>query len=200
MRPVSDFIIKPSGERYNNSAKVGDIDLILNTEVFNHQYVNKVGIIQKTPLYNPLGLREGDEVIIHHNVFRRWHDVKGCEKNSRSFLNEDEYLVSEDQIFMYKNGSDWSAIPGYTFVKPIKSRDKYSLTAERPLVGIVKYSDGSFLPTQLVGFRPSSEFEFVVDGERLYRVMNNFITIEYEYQGDEEVYNPSWAESSRRVN
>ena len=27
-----------------------------------------------------------------------------------------------------------------------------------------------------------------------------FITIEYEYQGDEEEYNPSWAESSRRVN
>ena len=200
MRPVSDFIIKPSGDRYNNSVKVGDINLILNTEIFNHQYINRVGVIQKTPLYNPMDLSEGDEVIIHHNVFRRWHDVKGHEKNSRSFLNENEYLVSQDQIFMYKKKGNWSAMPGYTFVKPIKSRDKYSLTPERPLVGIVKYSDGSFLPTQLVGFRPSSEYEFIVDGERLYRVMNNFITIEYEYQGDEEEYNPSWAESSGRAN
>ena len=200
MRPVSDFIIKPNGERYNNSVKVGDIDLILNTEIFNHQYINRVGVIQSTPIYNPAGLNKGDEVIVHHNVFRRWHDVKGREKNSRSFLNEDEYLVSQDQIFMYKSDNNWNAMPGYTFVKPIKSQDKYSLTPEKPLVGIVKYSDGSFLPTQLVGFRPSSEFEFVVDGERLYRVMNNFITIEYEYQGDEEEYNPSWAESSRRIN
>ena len=200
MRPVSEFIIKPKGSRYNNSTKVGDVDLILNTEVFNHQYINRVGIIQSTPIYNPIGLVEDSEVIVHHNVFRRWHDVKGREKNSKSFLSEDEYLVSQDQIFMYKTDGNWNATPGYTFVKPIKSQDKYSITPEKPLVGVVKYSDGCFLPTQLVGFRPSSEFEFVVDGERLYRVMNNFITIEYEYQGDEEEYNPSWAESSRRVN
>jgi len=200
MRPVSDFIIKPIGGRYNNSIKVGGTDLILNTEIFNHQYVNRVGIVHKTPLHNPIGLTEGDEVVIHHNVFRRWNDVKGLEKNSRGFFNEDEYLVSEDQIFMYKNNGTWNAMPGYTFVKPIKSQDKYSLTPERALVGIVKYSDGSFLPTQLVGFRPSSEYEFTIDSDRLYRVMNNFITIEYEYQGNEEEYNPSWAESSRRVN
>ena len=49
----------------------------------------------------------------------------------------------------------------------------------------------------LVGFTPSSEYEFIVDGERLYRVLSNFITIKYEYQGNEEEYNPSWAESSR---
>ena len=93
---------------------------------------------------------------------------------------------------MYNNGG-WSCTNGYTFVKPIKSKDNYSNNTERPLVGVVKYSDGSFLPTQLVGFTPSSEYEFVVDGERLYRVMNKFITIEYEYKGDEEEYNPSWA-------
>jgi hypothetical protein len=91
-------------------------------------------------------------------------------------------------------------VPGYTFIKPLKSKDKYSLSPERPLVGIVKYSDGTFLPTQLVGFSPGDEFEFVVDGERLYGVMNRFINIEYEYKGDEEEYNPSWAESGGRAN
>ena len=48
----------------------------------------------------------------------------------------------------------------------------------------------------LVGFLPNSEYEFVIDGERLYRVMTNFISIKYEYQGNEEEYNPSWASSS----
>ena len=80
--------------------------------------------------------------------------------------------------------------------KPKKSLKWADHNQEKPLQGIVKYSDGSFLPTQLVGFTPSSEYEFVVDGERLYRVMNKFITIEYEYKGDEEEYNPSWAKSS----
>ena len=56
--------------------------------------------------------------------------------------------------------------------------------------------DGTFKKQTLVGFMPNSEFEFVINGERLYRVMNKFITIKYEYQGNEEEYNPSWAQSS----
>ena len=197
MRPVQDIIIKPFGNRYNNTCKVGDKDLILNTEIFNHQYVNRKAIVSNLPIYNPLGLRKDDVVIVHHNVFRRWHNVRGVEKNSRSFLNEDEYLVSVDQIFMYNRNNTWNTTPGFTFVKPIKSTDKFNKDKEKPLVGIVKYSDGTFLPTQLVGFTPSSEYEFVVDGERLYRVMNKFITIEYEYKGNEKEYNPSWAKSCR---
>ena len=199
MRSVYNFVVTPKGERYNNKKKIGDSELILNTEIFNHQYVNREAIVVSTPIVGDTDIKPGDEVIVHHNVFRRWHNVKGIEKNSRGFLNEDEYLSSPDQIYMYKT-LDWECVNGYTFVKPLKNRDKFSVEVERPLIGIVKYSDGAFLPTQLVGFRPSSEFEFTIDGERLYRVMNNFITIEYEYQGDEEEYNPSWAESSRRVN
>ena len=43
---------------------------------------------------------------------------------------------------------------------------------------------------------PSSEYEFIVDGERMYRVLTKFISIKYEYQGDETEYNPSWLQSS----
>ena len=193
MRPLYDFLIRPYGDRYNNSKKVGDKDLILNTEMFNHQYINREAIIDSIPVFNPHGLRKGDRVLVHHNVFRRWHNIKGVEKNSRSFLSEEEYLISEDQIFMYKRDDVWACMKGYTFVKPIKATDDYSLSPEKPLVGLVKYSDGTFLPTQLVGFSPGDEFEFVVDGERLYRVMNRCINIEYEYKGNEEEYNPSWA-------
>ena len=60
----------------------------------------------------------------------------------------------------------------------------------------VKYSDGTVDVNSLVGFTPNSEYEFVVDNERLYRVLSKFITIKYEYQGNEEEYNPSWAKSS----
>ena len=129
---------------------------------------------------------------MHHNVFRRWHDVKGRERNSRSFFDENTYLVKEDQIFLYNN----KAMPGYSFIKPLKAINKYNTEDERPLIGVIKYSDGAFNKEELVGFHPSSEYEFIINGERLYRVMNNFITIKYEYQGNEEEYNPSWAKSS----
>lgn len=196
MKPLYSFVVEPVGDRYNNKKTVGDKELILNTEMFNHQYINREAFIKKTPVYNPNNLRENDSVILHHNVFRRWHNVKGKEKNGSGFINENEYLVNQDQIFMYKRDKDWFCLPGYTFVKPLKSKDSFSTDKERPLIGVVKYSDGTFLPTQLVGFSPGDEFEFVIDGERLYRVINKYINIEYEYKGDEEEYNPSWAQGS----
>ena len=194
MKAYKDFIVSPIGERYNNSKKIGDKELILNTEIYNHQFVNRLAKVIATPLLFQSPINVGDEVIVHHNVFRRWHDVKGREKNSRSYWKENKYLIQEDQIFLYKN-KNWKATTGFSFVKPLKAINSFNSDDERPLVGIVKYSDGSFNKEELVGFRPSSQYEFIVDGERLYRVKNNFITIKYEYQGNEEEYNPSWAQS-----
>jgi len=194
MKAYKDFIISPIGQRYNNSTKVGEKELILNTEVFNHQYVNRLAKVIATPLLFQSPIKVGDEVIIHHNVFRRWHDVKGREKNSRSYWKENKYLITEDQIFLYKN-KDWIATPGFSFIKPLKSIDAFSSEDERPLVGVIKYSDGTFNKKELVGVRPNSKYEFIINGERLYRVLNKFITIKYEYQGNEEEYNPSWAQS-----
>ena len=195
MKAYKDFIVSPIGERYNNSTKVDDKELILNTEVFNHQYVNRLAKVIATPLLFQSPINVGDEVIVHHNVFRRWHDVKGREKNSRSYLEENKYLIQSDQIFLYKN-KEWKATPGYSFIKPLKSINNFNTEEERPLVGVIKYSDGTFNKQELVGFRPGSEYEFVIENERLYRVLNKFITIKYEYQGNEEEYNPSWAQSS----
>ena len=85
---------------------------------------------------------------------------------------------------------------GYCFVAPVKSTDNLNLEKEKPLMGIVKYTDGTVNEGDLIGFRPSSEYEFIIDGQKLYRLLSKFITIKYEYQGDEEEYNPGWAESS----
>ena len=196
MKSVYNFVVKPKGKRYNNSKKVGDSELILNTEIFNHQYINREAKIISTPIIGDTDIKPGDTVIVHHNVFRRWHDVKGIEKNSRSYFNEDTYLVNHDQIFLYKRAEKWTAPKGYCFVKPLKAIDQFNIESEKPLQGIVKYSDGTVKVNELVGFRPNSEYEFIVDGEKLYRVLSNFITIKYEYQGNEEEYNPSWAKSS----
>ena len=195
MKAYKDFIVSPIGERYNNFKKVGDKQLILNTEIYNHQYVNRKARVIATPLLFSSPINVGDEVIVHHNIFRRWHDVKGREKNSSSYFGKNKYIISEDQIYLYKQ-DDWKAVIGYSFVKPIKSINKFNIKNEKPFVGIIKYTDGSFNKGELVGFRPGIECEDFINGERLYRVMNKFITIKYEYQGNEKEYNPSWAQSS----
>ena len=200
MKSVYNFVVTPKGQRYNNKKKVDDSELILNTEIYNHQFVNRTAIVKSTPLIGDTNIQPGDEVIVHHNVFRRWHDVKGRERNSRSYFNESTYLITQDQIFLYKRFWEWQSPKGYCFVKPLKAKNPFNIDMERPLIGVVKYSDGTVKEGDLVGFRPSSEYEFVIDDERLYRVLSNFITIKYEYQGDEEEYNPSWAKSSGGVN
>jgi len=99
MKSVYDFVITPVGQRYNNVKKVGDKDLIVNSEIFNHQHVNRLAKVLAVPTVGKTDIKVGDEVIVHHNVFRRWHDVKGREKNSRSFIDEHTYVVSIDQYF-----------------------------------------------------------------------------------------------------
>ena len=192
MKSVYNFVVTPVKSRYNNTKDIEGKELIVNTEIFNHQYVSREAIVKAIPTVGDTDIKVGDKVIVHHNVFRRWHNQHGIEKNSRSYIDEETYLVQPDQIFLYKD-TEWQAQKGYCFVAPVKSTDKLSVDKEKPLVGIVKHTDGTVNKGDLIGFRPSSEYEFIIDGQKLYRLLSNFITIKYEYQGDEEEYNPSWA-------
>ena len=127
MKSVYNFVVKPIGKRYNNVKKVGDKELIINTEIFNHQYVNRQATVISKPIIGNTDIDVGNDVILHHNVFRRWHNVKGIEKNSKSYFNEDTYIVQSDQIFLYKKFWQWYSPKGFCWVKPIKNKDKYSI-------------------------------------------------------------------------
>ena len=50
-----------------------------------------------------------------------------------------------------------------------------------------------FKKGDVIGFEPRSEYEFVIDNNRVYRIMQKFITIKYGHKRNEETYNPSWA-------
>jgi hypothetical protein len=195
MQSIFNFIVKPIAGRYDNRKKIGDKELILNTELQNHQYVSRNAIVIQTPKSLKTDIKKGDEVIIHHNIFRRFHDIKGEEKNSKSYYKEDMYFAWPDQVYMYKQNNKWIANDGYCFVKPICSKNKLNLDKEQPLIGVVKFLDNKtnyIKENDLIGFVPTSEFEFIVDNQRMYRVRIQSITIKYERQGNEKEYNPSW--------
>ena len=196
MKSIFDFVVEPVGDRYNNTKNIDGVDLILNTQIFTHQNVNRLAIVKSLPITGDTNISIGDQVIVHHNVFRRYHDVRGVEKNGKSYIDDDNYLCSFDQIFLYKNKNEWKAPKGYSFVKPIESNNIFNLNKELPSIGVVKYLDENFdsqiKQGDLVGFTPGSEYEFIVDDERLYRVRSQSLTIRYEHQGDEKEYNPSW--------
>ena len=185
MQSLFEYIISTEN-RYNNTVDVEGKELVVNTEVTERDYmfVNRIGKIVKLPLYNNSELKENDEVIVHHNVFRRWIDVEGIQKNSSSFLNENEYLVSDDQIFAYKRNNKWRSLPNFCFVKPLYKKDKWALKTDENLLGILTYSNSKLDKLgvsvgDVVGFTPDSEYEFNIEGEKLYRIFSHHITIKY---------------------
>jgi len=111
-----NFIIEPKGGRYNNTTKVEGKDLILNSEIQNHEFVNREAVVKAVPTAFDTKIKVGDTVIVHHNVFRRWYDAKGKEKNSRAFIDETTYVVSLDQVFLYKSKDKWKAVGWCCFV------------------------------------------------------------------------------------
>ena len=205
MQSLFSFIVEPKNKRYENEVDINGKKLIVNTTMDDHKYVSRIGVVKSIPKVGETDIKVGDEVIIHHNVFRRFHDIKGVEKNSSSYFKEDLYFCYYDQIFLYKQNDQWKAPFDFCFVKPIENKKQFiSSEKERPRVGILKYGN-SFLDAfkvnegSLVGFSPSSEYEFIIENDRLYRMRTNDITIKYEYKGDEVEYNPSWASRCGRT-
>ena len=192
MRSLFNYIIKPKGKRYNNTKDIDGKELIINSDNYQFRHVNKEAVIVALPMSIKTNLKVGDTIIVHHNVFRRWKDIRGVEKNSKSYYKNDMWFVMHDQIFAYKRNNIWKPLEGYCFVKPIKPYNKLNVNKEEALMGVVKHSDGTVAKDSLVGFKPNSECEVIINNERLYRVLSKFITIQYEYQGQEEEYNPSW--------
>ena len=50
MRSIYDFIVEPLGEKYINTVKVGEVDLITNTSLESWKHVNKYARVLETPV------------------------------------------------------------------------------------------------------------------------------------------------------
>ena len=201
MKSLYDFIVKPVGSKYNNTVEISGKNVVVNTKIENWKFVNRLAEVIETPLAFKSSIKKGDTVVIHQNVFRTFYDMKGEKKKSRSYFENDLYFCSLDQVYLYKNKNGWNTVGDRCFITPIKSNDSLTLDKERKLVGILKYGNKSLEaleinPGDLVGYTPNGEWEFLVEGKRLYCMKSNDIVIKYEHQGNEEEYNPSWATSS----
>ena len=201
MNSLFDFIVEPYGQRYNNTIKVGDTSLIINTKLDNYKSVNNIGKVISVPLAYKTNVKPGDLVMIHHNVFRRFYDIRGNEKNSKSYFKDNLYFVQLDQIYLYKRSNKWKAFGDRCFIAPLKNNDEINTSLEQSLIGVLKYGNSALevlgiSEGDVVGYTPFGEYDFIVDDKRLYCMKSNDIVIKYERQGNEKEYNPSWAKSS----
>jgi len=200
MRSVYDFIVRPIGKIYDNSIDINGKELLLNTSIDKHKFVNNKAEVVSTPAAFTTPIEVGDQIIIHHNVFRRYYNMKGKEVNSTKHFKDDLYFCQIDQIYLYKKIYKWNAFNDRCFIKPFENNNDLELEKEQKLVGILKYGNKSLEAAginegDVVGFKPNGEFEFIVNDQRLYCMKSNDIVIKYEHQENQVEYNPSWAKS-----
>lgn len=179
------FIAKPvNGKRYDNTKQIAGIEFIVSTSEEDFKFSNRFAEVVELPLGYTGPIKKGDILLVHHNVFKYYNDMKGRQKSGKSFFKDDLFFIETEQFFMYKHGSTWNAYDRYCFVKPIAATDSYIKKpfSEEPLMGIMKYPNKYLLERGInagdnVCFSPDSEYEFTVDGEKLYRMYDHQITI-----------------------
>ena len=185
MRSPFFFIVKPlEGKRYNNTKELSGTEFITSTSEENHMASNRIGIVESTPIDYAGPIKPGDELLVHHNVFKYYNDMKGRQRSGRSFFKDDLFFIEDDQFYMYKQNGDWHCHDRYCFIKPVAKEESflYKNFKDEPLVGLVKYAN-NYLKSQGVNsgdkitFKPDSEYEFEVDGEKLYRMFDSNITL-----------------------
>jgi hypothetical protein len=179
------FIVKPTkGKRYNNSKEIGGIDFLTSTSEENHMASNREAVVVSTPIDYTGDISPGDILLVHHNVFKFYNDMKGRQKSGKSYFKDDLFFIDDTQYFMYKKNNQWYCHDRYCFVKPIPASESYIFKpfAEEPLMGKIRYINTrlkSYGINQgdLVTFQPDTEYEFEVDGEKLYRMFDHHITM-----------------------
>jgi len=185
MKSPFNFIVRPyNGRRYDNVKEIGGIDFITSTSQEDHTVSNRYAEVVETPIGYDGEIQPGDTIIVHHNVFKYYNDMKGRQKSGKSFFKDDLFLVDDYQYFLYKHNDEWKAEDKFCFVKPVPKEDFYLHVpgVEQPLVGVIKYTNNKLLSLgvnegDLVSFKPDSEYEFDIEGEKLYRVFTSSITM-----------------------
>ena len=142
MKSPFSFIVKPiKGKRYNNTTDIGGIEFIVSTSKEDFKFSNRQAEVVELPLGYNGPIQKGDILLVHHNVFKFYNDMKGKERSGKSYFKDDLFFIEPEQYFAYKHNGVWNAVDRYCFIEPVPVEDSYIYKplTEEPLVGKVKY-------------------------------------------------------------
>ncbi len=185
MRSPFYFIVEPlEGKRYNNSKDISGVDFITSSSEEDYKVSNREGIVIEVPLKYTGPIKKGDVLLVHHNVFKFYNDMKGRQQSGKSYFKDNLFFIDNDQFYMYKQDDKWYCHDRYCFVKPIEKQDSFIFKRgqEEPLMGKMIYPNDYLISKGVLSgdsicFKPDSEYEFEVDGEKLYRMFDHQITL-----------------------
>lgn len=185
MQSPFQFIVTPlDGKRYDNTKEMSGVEITVSTSEEDYKFSNRFAEVLGVPLGYDGPIEKGDILLVHHNAFKFYNDMKCRRKSGKSFFRDDIFFIDYEQFFLYKKDSTWNAYDKYCFVKPIPAIDTYIKKPfpYEPLMGIMKYpneylTSKGIMPGDKVCFTPDCEYEFEIDGEKLYRIYDSSITM-----------------------
>ena len=179
-----NYLIVELTKAYNNEVDVSTGDsVIVNSTIEDVAYVKRIATVKSAPDF--VVLEAGDEVVVHHNIFRLRNDIKGATVDSNFYIGDNLYFVPLTEVFMYKRGdSGWKTLSPFCFVEPIIKEEKegfdLSLTESTfkgrlKRVGKIKYPNDELIAQGIqegdkVLFTKNSEYEFEIDGTIYYKM------------------------------
>jgi hypothetical protein len=125
MKSPTQFIVKPiNGSRYDNVRMIAGVEFIVNTSEEDHKFSNRQAEVIETPIDYKGPIKSGDTLIVHHNVFKFYNDIKGRRRSGKSFFKDDLFFIDYEQFFLYKSEGKWNAHDRYCFVKPLPATER----------------------------------------------------------------------------
>jgi hypothetical protein len=178
MKSPHYFVVRPyNGRRYDNIRKYGDNEFIISSSQEDHTVTNRVGVVDSVPLGYDGSIKPGDHIVVHHNVFRLYYDMKGRERSSWNHYKEDIFIVEMDQVFLYRDpNGEWQSPYPFCFVSPIDKDNEFGVSydnsAYKILFGKIEYIPSNIVLNKgdIVSFQPESEYEFRIDDKLMYRI------------------------------
>jgi hypothetical protein len=187
MKSLNCFIVKPlNDKRYDDTRDYGGTELIISTDLEDAKRSNRLAEVIEVPLNYKGEIESGDTIVVHHNIFKFYNNMSGTLTNSASYIKEGLYIVDADKFFMYrkKGSTEWKAWDRFCFVKPIPQKNHIfdKGATEEPLMGKM-FVPNDFLKQMgikvgdEVCYTPEMNYEFEIEGQKLYRIFDHQITI-----------------------
>ena len=180
---VINYVIAEVDKEYLNEVETSIGNFIVNSTIESVENINRKVKVLAAPDFTIL--KEGDEIIIHHNILRSRNGIGGRVIDSNYLIGDKRYIVPLTEIFMYKRDGDWISIDPYCFIRPVEqeldeegfnlSLSESSYKGKIKNVGIIEYPNKALLEQGVkkgdkVVFSKNSEYEFTIDGVLYYKM------------------------------
>ena len=179
------FIVSPHGGQYVDTKNIDGVELVVNTSIEEAENVQRIAVVKSVPIGYKGDIRQGDLVVIQHNVFRVTFDDNGIPRQSDNHIKDDLFGITNDSIYMIIRDGEKIAPDDSMFVEPIINFDEWHGYKAMDNIGIARYVNSDMKvqginPGDKIAFKSYSNYEFEIFGEKLWMMKNRRVTAKLE--------------------